>query len=101
MTQEQTPAPQMFDATLTRGANYTLLVPNPENPKAPKELAFTRGEPKAVTADVKAILERSAVDSVTITVGEERSVEERQKFTFAPASDGSDKGPAKRTRAAA
>lgn len=69
---------QQITATLVRGQNYVLILDGGGRSKE-----FKKGVPVAVTEDEKAILERDAVDTVTLASGDGRLSEARSKFSFA------------------
>lgn len=80
---ERAKAEKGFYATLVRGARYVVLHEG-------KLFRFEKGKPskKPIPADLKAHLERNAVDTVTVGTGDEDDSvvnENRSKFTFEPA----------------
>lgn len=77
-----------FTATLTRGRQYRLLVPNPNDRRETAAIVFTIGEPVAVSSAVKAHLEAKAVQKVeTVLAGENVEVRRECQFSFEAITD--------------
>lgn len=75
---------KQYTATLVSGLNYTQIVPNEKDPYKPTELVFKKGEPKVISAEVKALLEINAMENVGVTIAGRTTAEQRSKFEFKP-----------------
>lgn len=71
-----------YTAKLVSGASYTLMVPNADNPKVPDSYVFKKGEPKVVSATIKALLDAQAVDEADVRVGNRTVKQTIAKFEF-------------------
>lgn len=79
-----------YEATLVSGKFHAQLIPNDENPRAPKELVFRRGEKsetQIVSAREKKILEEFGVEEVTSTRGNVAETHKATKFKFTPVEE--------------
>jgi len=65
-----------WKATLVHGRLYTY-----------RGVPFKKGEPQIISNEDKEHLEENAFDTITISSGNDRSNETRQKFEFEPATD--------------